>query len=262
MQNTDHYPIEITLGAKSGVKDGAQADPKRFNLTLANWEKFDEVIFSCSCTNLEGLGVESVENVERYASALGKSILEACEAAIPRKKTHVKSYPWWTRKLTRTKKLVHQAKRAYQRGRDELVKNTLSVKYRTLRKQCSTGIKRTRESSWRDFVTKKGNQEKWGPVYRTCAKKVSVKSAMCTLNRNGASTENFKETARCFLETHIVDDDQENETLDQEKTRANTILLDKALKTMKNKKSPGPDLIENEVVKRAGVILRDQFLEL
>ncbi|XP_044591429.1 uncharacterized protein LOC123269659 [Cotesia glomerata] len=46
VQNTDHYPIEITLGAKSGEKDGAQADPKRFNLTLADWEKFDEILFS------------------------------------------------------------------------------------------------------------------------------------------------------------------------------------------------------------------------
>ncbi|XP_044588795.1 uncharacterized protein LOC123267976 [Cotesia glomerata] len=107
VQNTDHYPIEITLGAQSGEKDDAQADPKRFNLTLANWEKFDEILFSCACTNLDGLGVESVEDVERYASALGKSILEACEAAIPRRKTHVKSYPWWTRKLTRAKKLVY-----------------------------------------------------------------------------------------------------------------------------------------------------------
>ncbi|XP_044580730.1 uncharacterized protein LOC123262532 [Cotesia glomerata] len=98
VQNTDHYPIEITLEAKSGEKDGAQADPKRFNLTLANWEKFDEILFSCACTNLDDLGVESVEDVERYASALDKLILEACEAAIPRTKTHVKSYPWWTRK--------------------------------------------------------------------------------------------------------------------------------------------------------------------
>ncbi|CAD6215004.1 GSCOCG00012837001-RA-CDS, partial [Cotesia congregata] len=141
VQNTDHYPIEITLGTKSGEEDGVLADPKRFNLTLANWEKFDEILFSCACTNLESLGVESVEDVERYASVLGKSILEACEAAIPRRKTHVKLYPWWTRKLTRAKKLVNKARRVYQRERDEFVKNTLSVKYRTLRKQYSTDIK-------------------------------------------------------------------------------------------------------------------------
>ncbi|XP_053593891.1 uncharacterized protein LOC128667542 [Microplitis demolitor] len=115
VQSTDHYAIEISLGIPRDGEGLDGAEPKRFNIVLADWEKFHEKQPELARVNLEGLALESVEDVERYVVVLTKTIIESCEFAIPRKKPHKKSYPWWTRERTREKRMVHKARRRHQR---------------------------------------------------------------------------------------------------------------------------------------------------
>ncbi|XP_057324640.1 uncharacterized protein LOC130667167 [Microplitis mediator] len=94
VQSTDHYAIDISLGIPRDREGLGGVDPKRFNLALADWEKFRVNLPELTRANLEDLALETVEDLEKYTNALTKTIMESCEFAIPRKKAHVKSYPW------------------------------------------------------------------------------------------------------------------------------------------------------------------------
>jgi hypothetical protein len=109
------------------------------------------------------------EDVERMAEQMQEVLTRACDAAIPRKKWHVKSVPRWTPELTRAKRNVYRARRKFQGARDPATREQEKLRYRSLGKEYTKKIKIAKIQSWQDFVSKEGNKEPWVIAYRTVA---------------------------------------------------------------------------------------------
>ena len=106
------------------------------------------------------------------AGQLRATLIRACDAAIPKKKWHYRSVPWWAPELTRAKTSTYRAKRRYQGAKDTATREQEKLRYRETRKEYKRMISRTKVQSWQDFVTKEGSREPWGIAYRTVTGKL------------------------------------------------------------------------------------------
>lgn len=272
---SDHNSLDIRVRVPKRSND-RETVTSRFNIRRANWDRFDESLSDLSESRLEVLPLNSAEDVESMAQELTVVLQEACKKAIPRKRRYRKSNPWWTQELTLIKKSVYRLRRAAMRGRAEPNYLAMRQEYRVSLRAYSKKVKKAKLVSWRKFVTSYGNSEAWGYVYKQQAEKLRVERVLSTLRRGDYSTKTVEETASYLLDVHVPDDrvieDSENQRIVRE--RAN-ILPDtadapffteqevaKVVRTFKNNKAPGPDLIEVSVLKAACSVIPGQLVRL
>ncbi|KAL0103807.1 hypothetical protein PUN28_017844 [Cardiocondyla obscurior] len=233
---SDHNAVDIGLGMpKKSGGDRCVAN-SRFDVRRADWERFAGSLTDLSRSKLGVLELVSAEDVETMAETLEGVLLEACTAAMPRRRVHKKSNPWWTKREVREAKL----------------------------------------SSWRKFVTKTGNREPWGFVYRHQADKCRTDDVISSLRQGECSTMTLEETAGCLLDVHIPDDRVIDDTPMQREIRERAVQapdsadassftameVASTIRTFKNNKAPGPDLVEVRVLKEAYKIIPGQIVRL
>ena len=140
----------------------------------------------------------------------------------------------------------------------------------------SKTIKSAKRESWRNFITSHGNKEPWGFVSKHSANKLKIERVISTLRRDGNFTLNIQETANYLLDTHVPEDEIEDDTPGQREIRKGARRLHEApdapkitdeevkslARSMKNGKAPRPDLIEVEVLKTACTQITDQIPRL
>lgn len=128
--------------------------------------------------------------------------------------------------------------------------------------------------SGKEFVTKEGNKEPWGIVYKTVLGKIRREEAVSTLRTPHGETSTWQSTAEALL-TALLPEDQENtDTVEQAEIRREMDTLPNvenaaefnigelvgAVKRLKRGKCPGTDLIEVEVIQRAWGVLHQEIL--
>lgn len=273
---SDHNALDIRLRVpKAAVHDGLP-ETSRFNVKRADWDRFTQTLTELSGTRLEGLPLTSTLEVETMARTLTGVLTDACTESMPRRKHFRKSNPWWTVALTNLKKGVYRKRRAFQEERAGPRRHELRLQYRTSLREYSREVKRTKLESWRSFVTSHGNAKPWGYVYKQQADKLRVEKVLSTIRRNDGFTMDMRETASCLLDTHVPDDQEHNDTPQQRELRESAFIapetpddplftraeLAVAVKSLKNDKAPGPDLIEVAVLKTAFAVIPDQLLRL
>ncbi|XP_046830236.1 uncharacterized protein LOC124429244 [Vespa crabro] len=133
--------------------------------------------------------------------------------------------------------------------------------YRSSLRDYSKALRRAKLESWRKFVTKQGNAEPWGYIYKQQAGKLRVEKVINTLKREGGKTMDVRDTARVLLDTHVPDD-CESEDMNQQRAVRNTSKdapetadappftmekVTRVIKSLKNGKAPRPVFIEVSV---------------
>jgi len=103
--------------------------------------------------------------------------------------------------------------------REESAYLEVLLEYRSSRRQYSRRVKRTKLASWRKFVTSHGNREFWGFVYKQQASEFQVEGVLSTLRCGEYSTKTLGETASYFLDVHIPDDREIEDTPEQREIR-------------------------------------------
>jgi transposase len=93
---------------------------RRYNTRKADWEVFLKIV----AEEKSALGVRVItfitaEEVKRMAERTQGILRKACDAAIPKKRWHIRSTPWWTAEFTRAKRNTYRARRRYQGPRNE-----------------------------------------------------------------------------------------------------------------------------------------------
>lgn len=273
---SDHRALDVRLQVPKAATGDRVIGPSRFATRRADWERFAEILTALSRDRLEGLVVDSAEDVETMATTLTSVLTDACVESMPRKKRFRKSNPWWTRALTNKRRLVVRQMRAYQRERTQPLRLEKLQVYRTSLREYGKEVKKAKRDSWKDFVTSYGNKEPWGFVYKHQADKLHVEKVLSTIRRGEETTLSMRESARGLLDTHVPDDRVEEDSLwhsvvrqrarepfDTEDAGVFTEAeMKKACRTFVNGKAPGPDLIEVEVLKRACSVIPDQLLRL
>jgi len=210
------------------------------------------------------------------AQELAVVLQEACESSLPRKRRFRKSYPWWTRELTVIKKSVYRLRRSIQGAREKPSYLIIFQKYRSSLREYSKEVKRAKRASWRKFVTSCGNAEAWGYVYRQQADKLRVEKVLNTLRQGDRFTNTVEGTAGFLLDTHIPEDRECDDSVEQRSIRDRSQIapettdaplfteqeLARAVRTFKNNKAPGLDLIEVSVLKMACRVIPEQIVRM
>ena len=135
-------------------------------------------------------------------------------------------------------------------------------------------MKQTKLESLRKFVTSNGNSEPWGLVYKLQAQKLRVRGVLSTLRRNrDEHSIDTRESASLLLNAH----DRECEDMPAQREiregahfapdNEDTVQFTErevaaVVKSLKNDKASGPDLIEVRVIKATGKVLLGQLIRL
>ena len=274
--SSDHNSVDIMVRVPRGSSNDQGAKSNRFDTRRADWDRFSESLSDLSKSHLEVLALQSAEDVELMAQELTVVLQEACKSSMPTKRKYRKSNPWWTKELTIFKKSVYRLRRAVTKGRAEPNYLTIRQEYRFSLRKYSREVRRVKLASWQKFVSSHGNSEAWGYVYKQQANKLRVERVLNTLRRGEYSTNTVEETASYLMDVHIPDDRESEDTTQQRIVRENAHVapntaeapffteheMVREVRTFKNNKAPGPDLIEVKVLKVACSVIPGQIARL
>ncbi|KAL7294950.1 hypothetical protein TKK_0011661 [Trichogramma kaykai] len=249
---SDHRPITFSLEPPEQVTTETIWQP-RFNTRAAKWWKFGRTLRQ-KVADLRVRPLNSREDVESFVESLTAAITGAATCAMPLRKRHRKSVPWWTTALTEARREVNRVRRAFQVERDPDERDVKRLAYRSLRRDYTRAVRNARRTSWRNLVETEGNRGAFGLVYRLASEKVGVKKALETLKVDGAQTVGWRDTVGALLDGLFGCEPVERMPLCQlQPTGEGTIEwtesdVGRAVRAMKRRKAPGLDRVEVEHV--------------
>lgn len=268
--SSDHNIICFSLTADTTSPTNPMAP--RFRTKHADWKKFQEVLSTEREEIAPGWEDLLSEDVEKAAEVLQTCILNACKKVLKPKTIRHSPVPWWTDSLTELKKLTYQRRKAYQQEKNPEPRNQLQSEYKKVKNKYTSEIRRAKKNGWEKFVSREGNANPWGVVYKLSAQKITPERALATCKSGSAHTTTWEETATMFLKTLVPDDDEDSTVTQRERraardTTPNTNDSDDftsteiaaAVKQLRNGKAPGLDRIEVEVLKASYEVLEPEL---
>jgi hypothetical protein len=137
-------------------------------------------------------------------------------------------------------------------------------------------VTKAKIQSWQGFVTKEGNKEPWGIVYRTVTEKIRREETVSTLQTPKGDTSNWRSTTEAMMSAPLPDDQELSDTPEQAEIRRKMETLPNvedtaefrmeelcgAVKRLTRGKCPGPDIIGVEVIQRALGVLHQEILKM
>lgn len=270
--SSDHNLIEMTL--YTPVTNDTPTAKTRYNLKWANWKKFQQIL-NTEIPNSPQVSSHT-NNADELAENITRRITAACDFAIPRKKRFTKSVPWWNSELESLKATVRKLRRQLQQTRNPSQRTKIIDKLRPARNKYTALIRKSKLQSWRNFVTCNGNQEPWGIIYKLQTNKIQINEVCSSIQTTGSQTTTWEESAALLLNSVIPDDDP---TLNSEWQRNvstmtaqppdtensppfTTTEVGNTIRRLKNRKAPGNDYLESEIIKQAWPFLTTELTHL
>jgi len=238
---------------------------QNFNIKKANWDKFEQLVE----TNFNDEVLQKLASLEcEKAVQLFNTTLEnVCSHSIPKKKSGIRTVPWWNSEIAKLRKEVRSAKKQMVRAQKMGITNSIQDcknTYRSTRNKYVCRIKKSKKESWRQFVTTEGNKDPWSIVYKIVREKIRTSEIACSLVLpSGHTTMGWRETYCALMEKAVPfddleqEDDRHKEIRDQNDKYVNYNTeepiteqeIDKAKRKLKANKAPGIDMLHNEVLK-------------
>ena len=267
---SDHKPVLLTISLHSRPAK-AKTFP-RWNYKKANWDKFTSLADEyCKSTKVDDYNINRAR--EKYTQA----VLQAATESIPRGAR--KNYkPYWTEELQDLEDQVSKARTNVENN--PTVENNITFKACTARYK-KTYIQAARES-WRE-KTEKLNMDKDGRKLWKLTKALNDEDSRTghVVVEKGQDSLSGRKAANCLMDNfeqvsnltvpeekkRAIREDlhkEQNEEVNPEHMNKPFTLkeLDAELNTLKEKKSPGPDRITNEMLTHLGPKAKKKLLEL
>lgn len=267
--------------------------PRRFNVSRADWERFDLNVETETDLAARNLG----ESASEKAEALQIAIIRAAEDSMPRSriKPSTKEQPrWWTPALSRAKSDFNRANRKFLKIRnviktnlinDPTPKNDPIAEARETLRDCKKKFKRlirtAKRRHWRDFVDRESAENTWGKHYRCVKMSERATASLSGITaKNGIIAVDSKRAADNILEALLPEDPASTDTPKQASTRRRAreipsdttstpfseLEIETALARLRARSSPGLDCITSIIIRKswrtAGPIVRTIFNDI
>lgn len=238
---SDHQYILFAIESGPPVRAASRNAHRRWNVSRVHSETFTEVIGRAAGLYEDVDGRESVEALVAYTMALIES---ACDASMPRKTPRHSKPPvyWWTEEISYLRKRCLRLRRTAQRARNRDDANERSAEHRLARRELRHAIHSSKAKCWRELV-EDVDRDPWGLGYKLVTQRLGALRTPCAMD---AAT--MERIVGVLFPTHPI---RNQETLRQvEEFQLFTAAeLERAVRSMKDKKAPGPDGIPSEVLK-------------
>jgi len=230
-----------------------------------------------SMNQLQALPLETPTEIEAFSEILEHKIFEICNRQIPRKKQPTSKVKWWTPELTTYKRRTYRARRRMQTANNDLERTELRRNFISIRNQYRKTVRKTRKESWRKFVEEQSSNNTWGIIYKLMNQRLNPREAMTAITGNDTHTGTWDETANALLDAFVIRDNPEEDNINQHDTRTNAkkrmpltghtpdispTETTNIIKSLKNGKTPGPDLLEVTILKTAWPTIGPQYNKL
>lgn len=217
-------------------------------------------------------------NAEEKAVAFSQCVKQGCERGIPKRTIVPNAVPWWNDRISAARKQLKAARRRMQRCCPCDHRIYLHGVFRAKRRQYQRLIKTSKHQSWLAFVAQMGNNNPWGIIYKMGADKLKIAQILTSLKANPNAgnqwTGSIEETLGLLLDTLMPPDSAEGENPQHAQVRRTAREragigieapfsmreLQEAVKLTKPNKSPGPDRIPPEVIRKWGNQTKVKFL--
>ncbi|GBO38475.1 hypothetical protein AVEN_114035-1, partial [Araneus ventricosus] len=263
---SDHKAIEFEILLKP-VYSATDNRIPLFNLKYANWKLFydtSKLMLSRIC-DLIG-SCEDPESLHHLADELVSIIQNSCKVSIPIKKQGKHKVPRWTTELNCMRKRVNAARRRFQRCKNVIIKEICRSKYQELKNKYSLKLLDAKINSWKYFLGEINVNNVWKKVYtfgikQSFQKRVEVSGIVLPC---GTVTNSLEETIDEVLYNFFPEDCESDDKDCHKQIRHDSLFnstaanyppftlheIDAVVCKLKLKKSPGPDSVPNEVVKK------------
>ena len=263
---SDHNMIRFEVGLKNKYtqtyKDYKNTDWNMYNSKLSQLLANDPL----TCHPLT-----NQNQLDRFCDKLTNHIYKATEEATPTKTVSRKtSVPWWSHQLTAEKQKTKALKKRLKKSN---FNPDINTQYKQQDKKYQNLIAESKEKSWQKKCSETETLSRTAKLTKIL--KGNKRHELNTLIKNDKHTDNMSETLEYLADTllgdethhtpnnnntdnqrnHNTDEDVINKIIDNER-------LDSIMKDLQNNKSPGPDNIRNEPIKKGWETLKPKIRHL
>jgi Reverse transcriptase (RNA-dependent DNA polymerase) len=259
---SNHFGVLFTIWNKLESSSNTRSSTSRFNTKKADWKLFrEELISNTSSLNINPRLISN-PNLDLLASKFTNSILEAANVSIPKTSNIAYSKPWWNNRLAELRKkytyFCRKAKESKYSLFQEHVLNARNVYF--------NAIKEEKTKHWNQFLEKEDSQS----IFKAFSYTKDYNSQVIpSITNPSIKTLNSTFVDKCstFRSTLFPKPPTSN-SINLEQYQENPawnwpILSEIEVKeayTSKIKgKTPGPDLITQEIISQAYLAIPDCF---
>ena len=264
---SDHRLISFEI-AVSQLSASIDSTVRIFNFKRANWKRFQDYCANkVRSLNLDALiqDCSDASTLDNLVSKLEIILTEGARISIPFKKFDNRNVPWWSDEISRMRKQVNAARRRYQRTTNLTIRNIYKEKYEQIKIKYKNTLKEAKLNSWKEFLSDITKQNVWKKLYRGIKSNFSRRIEISGLELpNGNFTTCYEESIAAIMENSFPGDSVFNDlmyhkTLREEVNGDYTVNNDvpftvhevnDVVKKLKPNKTPGPDNISNEILKK------------
>ena len=265
---SDHRPVKLVINLQYRPQN-SKTFP-RWNYKRAKWEEFSRLtdIYTKSVMTKD-------QNINRLAASFSQAILKAASDTIPRGAR--KNYrPYWTEELQVLEEQVEEARRmaeACSTVEDNVALKAANAKYR---KSYNEAARRSWREKTEDLNLDRDGKKLWKLTKAmndedTKSKPLTIMQNATILGDKEAANrliENYQEASNLTIpedrkqEVHVeARDFHSSEDQDECMNKLfNMREFEEALNTLKEKKSPGPDKVTNEMLLHLGKRAKTKLL--
>lgn len=237
---SDHQYILFVVFGRRRVHPEGREKSFRWNTDRMNENRFtEEIAKGVECAEANGRA-----GTEALVASTMRLIATACEVSMPRKKPCHRKQPayWWTPEIAELRRRCLRLRRAAQRARHRTEANLLPLEYKDAKRKLRRAINSSKVRCWRR-LSEDVNADPWGLGYRIVTQKLGAKRTPCSLN-----TATMDGIVRALFPAHPMRPQVDIGDVG-DIPLFNNEELEKAVKSMRNKRAPGPDGIPSEVLK-------------
>ncbi|CAB0044061.1 unnamed protein product [Trichogramma brassicae] len=156
------------------------------------------------------------------------------------------------------KKKAHRARKAWQTEQDPGTKELKKTEYRRAQRSYSKTVHKEKNASWRRFVEDTSEKNHYGIVYKLFNNRMTPDRAMSSITTEGGHTKDWRSTMKtlmmCLFGAEVASNRAENldvasQPAPDEVSPWTAAELKRAIRSMKQGKAPGSDLVEVEMLK-------------